>query len=61
MQLTLSEPRLLKESVNVVSELVNEVTMKIDKDKIEIVAIDPASVAMELIFIPMCIYVHDSL
>ena len=46
MQLTLSEPRLLKESVNVVSELVNEVTMKIDKDKIEIVAIDPASVTM---------------
>ena len=46
MQLTLSEPRLLKESVNVVAELVNEVTMRIDKDKIEIVAIDPASVAM---------------
>jgi len=46
MQLTLAEPRLLKESVNIISELVNEVTLKIDKDKIAIVAIDPANVAM---------------
>jgi proliferating cell nuclear antigen len=46
MKLTLGEPRLLKESVNIISELVNEVTLKVDRDKIEIVAIDPASVAM---------------
>jgi proliferating cell nuclear antigen len=46
MKLTLGEPRLLKESVAIISELVNEVTLKIDKDKIAIVAIDPASVAM---------------
>lgn len=46
MLLTLSEPRLLRESVNIISELVNEVTLKVDKDKIEIIAIDPANVAM---------------
>ena len=46
MQLTLSEPRLLKESMNIISELVTEVTLRIDKDKIEIIAIDPANVAM---------------
>ncbi len=46
MQLILAEPRLLKESVNIISDLVNEVTLKIDKDKIEIVAIDPSLVAM---------------
>ena len=46
MQLTLAEPRLLKESMNIISELVNEVTIKVDKDKIEIIAIDPANVAM---------------
>ncbi|MDP3919168.1 MAG: proliferating cell nuclear antigen (pcna) [Nanoarchaeota archaeon] len=46
MKLTLSEPRLLKESINIISELVNEVTLKINKDQIEVIAIDPASVAM---------------
>ena len=46
MQLTLAEPRLMKESINIISELVNEVTLRVDKDKIEIVAIDPANVAM---------------
>ena len=46
MKLTLGEPRLLKESISIISELVSEVTLKIDKDKIEIIAIDPASVAM---------------
>jgi len=46
MQLTLAEPRLLKESMNIISELVTEVTIRVDKDKIEIIAIDPANVAM---------------
>ena len=48
MKLVLAEPRLLKESVSIISELVNEVTFNIDKDKIEIVAMDPANVAMIL-------------
>ena len=46
MKLTLAEPRLLKESMNIISDLVNEVTIKVDQDKISIVAIDPANVAM---------------
>ncbi|RME55054.1 proliferating cell nuclear antigen (pcna) [Candidatus Woesearchaeota archaeon] len=46
MNLTLAEPRLLKESVNIISELVNEVTFKVDPAKIELVAMDPANVAM---------------
>ena len=46
MKLTLAEPRLLKESMNIISDLVNEVTLKVDQDKIEIIAIDPANVAM---------------
>ncbi|MFH1638385.1 MAG: proliferating cell nuclear antigen (pcna) [Candidatus Woesearchaeota archaeon] len=46
MKLTLAEPRLLKESINIISELVNEVEFKIDKDKLELVAMDPANVAM---------------
>jgi proliferating cell nuclear antigen len=46
MRLVLTEPRFLKEPVMIISELVNEVVIKADSDKIEIVAMDPANVAM---------------
>ena len=46
MRLTLAESRLLKDSVGIISELVSEVNFKIDKDKIEILAVDPANVVM---------------
>lgn len=46
MKLTLAEPRFLKEPVLILSELVNEVNIKLDKDQIEIIAMDPANVAM---------------
>ena len=46
MKLTLAESRLLKEPINIISELVNEVTLTIDPDKIEIIAMDPANVAL---------------
>ncbi len=46
MRLTLAEPRTLVDSINVMAEIVNEVRFKIDKDKIELVAMDPANVAM---------------
>jgi proliferating cell nuclear antigen len=46
MKLALAEPRFLKDPISIISELVNEVRLKIDKDKIEIIAMDPANVAM---------------
>ena len=46
MRLTLVEPRYLKESISVISELVNETRIKVNKDGIELVAMDPANVAM---------------
>ena len=46
MKLTLTEPRLLKEPINTISELVNDVKLSIDKDKLELIAIDPSNVAM---------------
>jgi len=46
MRLTLAEPKLFKEPVMVISELVNEVVFKIDREKLELVAMDPANVAM---------------
>lgn len=46
MKLALAEPRFLKDPISIISELVTEVRLKIDKDKIEIIAMDPANVAM---------------
>ncbi|MCP3682992.1 MAG: proliferating cell nuclear antigen (pcna) [bacterium] len=46
MKLTLAEPKYLKESISVISELVNEARLKVTKDAIELVAMDPANVAM---------------
>ena len=46
MRLTLSEPSTFKDSIAVISELVNEARFKVTKDGIELVAMDPANVAM---------------
>jgi len=46
MKLILAEPKYLKESVMILSDLVTDVTFKVDKDKIQLVAMDPANVAM---------------
>ncbi len=46
MKLVLAEPSLLKDPIIILSELVNEVRFKIGKDTIELVAMDPANVAM---------------
>jgi proliferating cell nuclear antigen len=46
MKLTLAEPRYLKDSISIISELVNEGTFKIKPDAVELVAMDPANVAM---------------
>lgn len=46
MKLTLAEPRYLKDSITIVSDLVNEATFKINPEAMELVAMDPANVAM---------------
>ncbi len=46
MILTLNEPRYFKDSILIISELVNEVNLKFYKDRIELIAMDPANVAM---------------
>jgi proliferating cell nuclear antigen len=46
MKLTLAEPRYLKDSISIISELVNEARFKITPQAIELVAMDPANVAM---------------
>lgn len=46
MKLTLAEPKYLKESISIISDLVNETRIKVTKDGLELVAMDPANVAM---------------
>lgn len=46
MKLTLAEPKFFKDSISIISDLVNEARFKITQDAIELVAMDPANVAM---------------
>lgn len=46
MKLVLAEPKFLTDSISIISELVNEVTLKVQKNKIDLIAMDPANVAM---------------
>ncbi|MBL7054877.1 proliferating cell nuclear antigen (pcna) [Candidatus Woesearchaeota archaeon] len=46
MRLTLAEPKYLKESISIISDLVNEARFKVTSEAIELVAMDPANVAM---------------
>ncbi len=46
MRLTLAEPSYIKESISIISDLVSEGRFKINKNALELVAMDPANVAM---------------
>src|SRR3989338_1452187 len=46
MKLVLAEPKYFKDSINIISELVGEVKFKAGPDGLELVAMDPANVAM---------------
>ncbi len=46
MKLVLAEPRYFKDSISIISDLVSEVKFKVGPDGLELVAMDPANVAM---------------
>jgi proliferating cell nuclear antigen len=46
MKLVLADSKLLSDSISIISELVNEARIKITKDHLEIISMDPANVAM---------------
>lgn len=46
MQLKLENPKLFAEIISIISELVLEVRLKVSKEGLKIIAIDPANVAM---------------
>ena len=46
MRLVLADSTVLKDSITVISELVNEARFKVTKEGLELIAMDPANVAM---------------
>jgi len=46
MKLTIAETKLLKDSISVIADLVTEASFKVTKNAFELVAMDPANVAM---------------
>jgi len=52
MRLTLAEPKLLKDSISIISDLVTETKFRVGKNFVEIVAMDPANVAMVIFKMP---------
>ena len=48
-RITLAEPKILKDSMQIVSELIQEANLKIKPDSIELTAMDPANVSMVIL------------
>ncbi|MBU0457248.1 MAG: proliferating cell nuclear antigen (pcna) [Nanoarchaeota archaeon] len=46
MKLVLAEPKYFKDSISIISDLVTEAKFKVNRDGLEMVAMDPANVAM---------------
>ena len=52
MQLKLDHPKLFSDIISIISDLVIEVKIKINKDGMNILAVDPANVAMIILNLP---------
>ena len=56
MKLTLQNPKIFSDIVTIISELVSEVKIKVNKEGISLTAIDPANVAMIYFKIPAALF-----
>lgn len=52
MQLKLNKPKILSDAVGIISDIVNEVRIKLLEDGMSIVAVDPANVALVIFKLP---------
>ena len=57
MKLTLAEPKYLKDGLAIVSEIVTEATIKVSQNMVELIAMDPANVAMVAFRLPASSFV----
>lgn len=56
MQLKLQNPKILSDIITIISELVTEVRIKVNKEGMSLTAIDPANVAMVYFRIPASLF-----
>lgn len=56
MQLKIDNPRIFADIVTIISDLVNEVRLKVNKEGMSLTAIDPANVAMVYFKIPSSLF-----
>ncbi len=56
MRLTLQNPKIFSDIVTIISELVSEVRIKVNKEGINLTAVDPANVAMVYFNIPAALF-----
>ena len=56
MLLRLNEPKLLSDSISLISEIVSEVKLKITRSGLNIVAVDPANVALVSLKFPAALF-----
>lgn len=61
MKLTLQNPKIFSDIVTIISELVTEVRLKVNKDGLSLTAIDPANVAMVYFKIPTTLFTEYEL
>ena len=52
MLIKLDNPKILSDAISIISELVTEVKMKVNKDSLSIIAVDPANVALVSFVLP---------
>jgi len=56
MQLTLPNPKIFSDIITIISDIVTEVKLRVDKEGIKLTAIDPANVAMIYFKIPATLF-----
>jgi proliferating cell nuclear antigen len=58
MLIKLADPKLLSDSIGIISEIVTEVRIKVSKAGLGIIAVDPANVALVSLKIPHSAFTH---
>ncbi|MBS3116702.1 proliferating cell nuclear antigen (pcna) [Candidatus Woesearchaeota archaeon] len=58
MKIVLAEPKYFKESISIISDLVTEAKFRVGKDGLELIAMDPANVAMVIFKLLSSCFTH---
>ena len=59
MKITLADPKILSDTITIISELVTEAKFKVDENGLELIAMDPANVAMVIFKLPSTNFIEQ--